>query len=79
MAACEYSAHLHPAFALVFIIPFLLVPSRDVGLFEKRINHAHPVPLEAFEHDLKRLVDFGLFFFALENLGVVFSEGNGLI
>jgi NhaA family Na+:H+ antiporter len=34
--------------------------------------------LETFEHDLKRVVDFGLFFFALANAGVAFGEVNGL-
>ncbi len=29
-----YSAHLHPALALVFIVPFLPSPKRDLGLFE---------------------------------------------
>lgn len=28
-----YSAHLHPALALVFIVPFLPPPKRDLGLF----------------------------------------------
>lgn len=29
-----YSAHLHPALALVFIVPFLPPPKRDLGLFQ---------------------------------------------
>ncbi len=73
-----FSAHLHPALALVFIVPFLPGPSRDQGMFQYRTqSHSHS-PLESFEHDLKRMVDFGLFFFALANAGVAFSEVNGL-
>lgn len=81
-----YSAHLHPALALVFIVPFLPAPKRDEGLFASPEydnsdahagHHAHS-PLENFEHDLKLLVDFGLFFFAFANAGVPMSEANGL-
>ena len=73
-----YSAHLHPALALVFIVPFLRGPTHDQGLYQHKVNGYRHSPLEAFEHDLKRLVDFGLFFFALANAGVAFSEVNGL-
>ena len=77
-----YSAHLHPALALVFIVPFLPAPTHDDGLFvddlDEEFSHGHHSPLENFEHDMKRLVDFGLFFFALANAGVAFSEVNGL-
>ncbi len=73
-----YSAHLHPALALVFVVPFLPGPRRDSGLYVDRVDHHAHSPLEAFEHDLKRLVDFGLFFFALANAGVAFSEVSGL-
>ncbi|MCL4109674.1 UNVERIFIED_CONTAM: hypothetical protein GTU68_055035 [Idotea baltica] len=71
-----YSAHLHPALALVFIVPFLPGPKKDLGLYvESADEHS---PLENFEHHLKLTVDFGLFFFALANAGVPFSEVNGL-
>lgn len=77
-----YSAHLHPALALVFIVPFLPAPSHDDGLFVETYDdehtNQHHAPLENFEHSMKRLVDFGLFFFALANAGVAFSEVNGL-
>jgi len=86
-----YSAHLHPALALVFIVPFLPGPRRDLGLFvespdyealeekahARGAHHAHS-PLENFEHSLKTLVDFGLFFFAFANAGVPFSGITGL-
>lgn len=87
-----YSAHLHPALALVFVVPFLPAPSRDHGLFESvdvdapqtayapvgHEDHHQHSPLEKFEHDLKAFVDFGLFFFAFANAGVPLSEANGL-
>lgn len=76
-----YSAHLHPALALVFIVPFLPGPSFDLGLYvdddDYSAGHYHS-PLEKFEHALKIYVDFGLFFFALVNAGVSFGEINGL-
>ncbi|MCA9085423.1 MAG: Na+/H+ antiporter NhaA [Planctomycetaceae bacterium] len=76
-----YSAHLHPALALVFIVPFLPGPNKDLGLFvdddDYSPGHYHS-PLERFEHSLKLYVDFGLFFFALVNAGVSFGEINGL-
>ena len=78
-----YSAHLHPALALVFVVPFLPGPKRDLGMFvddddySHESEHAHS-PLEKFEHSLKLFVDIGLFFFALVNAGVAFGEINGL-
>ncbi len=75
-------AHLHPALALVFIVPFLPGPKHDTGMFieEDEVDqlppetaaatHAHHSPLHNFEHQLKFFVDFGLFFFAMGNAGV---------
>lgn len=75
-------AHLHPALALVPIVPFLPGPRRDTGLFiegdevdlmgektaaDLSMDHS---PLHNFEHETKAFVDFGLFFFALGNAGV---------
>ncbi|MBX3438482.1 MAG: Na+/H+ antiporter NhaA, partial [Planctomycetaceae bacterium] len=78
-----YSAHLHPALALVFIVPFLPGPKVDLGLYEDAVHageagHGHASTLECFEHDIKMFVDFGLFFFAFANAGVAFAEINGL-
>lgn len=79
-----YSAHLHPALALVFVVPFLPPPKRDHGMFESPDLDADSTPahshstLENFEHDLKGFVDFGLFFFAFANAGVPMSEASGL-
>ncbi len=67
-----HNAHLHPALALVFIVPFLPHPIRDPGhLFEaKEDEHS---ALSQFEHEWKIIVDFGLFFFGLSNAGVQLS------
>ena len=79
-------AHLHPALALVLIVPFIPGPSRDVGFFEDRdevdvvgeeraeILHLEHSPLHLFEHQLKGFVDFGLFFFAFANAGVELTD-----
>ena len=77
-------AHLHPALALVPIVPFLPGPKTDTGLFAEgdEIDQAHAEgydphhdhsPLHMFEHQLKLFVDFGLFFFAFANAGVQLS------
>lgn len=83
-------AHLHPALALVPIVPFLPGPRRDTGLFAEGdevdlmgestaadlgMDHS---PLHLYEHQTKAFVDFGLFFFALANAGVQLS-GIGLM
>ena len=75
-----YSAHMHPALALVFVVPFMPSRSHDEGLFVEAAGHDHSnLPtLESFEHELKRTVDFGLFLFALANAGVQASQINGL-
>lgn len=70
-------ANLHPALALVFIVPFLPGPKRDTGLFieddEPGVAEEDHSPLHNYEHDTKLFVDMGLFFFAFANAGVVLS------
>ena len=71
-------AHLHPALALVFIVPFLPGPKRDTGLFDAKDDSKHDhvhghSPLENYEHQTKLFVDLGLFFFAFANAGVQFA------
>ncbi|MCB9916381.1 MAG: Na+/H+ antiporter NhaA [Planctomycetes bacterium] len=77
-------AHLHPALALVPIVPFLPGPKHDTGLFteDDEVDQAekaglptdhHHSPLHQFEHQLKLFVDLGLFFFAFANAGVELS------
>jgi NhaA family Na+:H+ antiporter len=64
-----YLGGLHPALALVPVLPFMPHARRDPGLF---IDAAQPLhdPLTAFEHWWKLPVEFVLFFFALTNAGV---------
>ena len=76
-----YSAHLHPALALVFIVPFIPGPNFDLGLYaeyQQNRDQIHNSPLERFEHSIRRYVDFGLFFFAFANAGVSLSGVSGL-
>ena len=75
-------ARLHPALALVVIVPFLPGPRRDTGLFRGRDEvdimgeplahdlHMEHSALHQFEQQLKLFVDFGLFFFSFANAGV---------
>jgi Na+:H+ antiporter, NhaA family len=67
---------LHPALALVPIIPFLPHAKRDPGFFvQSRRGHD---TLSAFEHRWKLPVQIILFFFGLVNAGVaVSSVGTG--
>ena len=68
-----FRAHLHPALALVFIIPFLPHAQREtVHIFEE--NPSDRSTLAEFERHWKVIVDFGLFMFGLANAGVVFSS-----
>ena len=69
-----YRGGLHPALALVPIIPFLPHAARDPGLFVEA-PHAHD-PLNEFEHRFKRPVDLLLFFFGVTNAGVVLSNAG---
>ncbi len=65
---------LHPALALVPIIPFLPHAERDPGLFVEDLS-LHDT-LDEFEHWWKRPVDFLLFFFGLVNAGVTFTSAG---
>jgi NhaA family Na+:H+ antiporter len=79
-------AHLHPALALVFIVPFLPGPRRDTGLFkdEDEVDRmgdalAHDLHMEhsalhRFEHQMKLFVDLGLFFFSFTQAGVALAD-----
>ena len=67
-----YSAHLHPALALVAIVPFL--PAGDHGDHSEEKSHSHDSPLVNYLHSTSVFVDFGLFFFAFANAGVQFSS-----
>ncbi len=73
-----FSAHLHPALALVPIVPLLPGPKYDEGLFRDDVTTIETDTLNNFEHAVKSFVDFGLFFFAFANAGVPFSNVNEL-
>lgn len=67
-----FMAHLHPALALIFIIPFLPhAPREKKRFFEEDMQDK--TPLSQYEHDWKVIVDLGLFMFGLANAGVAFS------
>jgi NhaA family Na+:H+ antiporter len=67
-----FRAYVHPALALVFIVPFLPhAPREDKHLFEE--DPRDIFPLARFEHEWKVVVDFGLFMFGLANAGVEFA------
>jgi len=68
-----FNAHLHPALALAFVIPFLPHRKKErEHLFEEDI--ADRSTIARFEHEWKIIVDFGLLMFGLANAGVQFSR-----
>ncbi len=69
-------AHLHPALALVFIVPFM--PTHKQSHSEVSKNKKEQSALIDFEHTFKLFVDLGLFAFGLGNAGVLFSQTNSL-
>lgn len=71
-----YRGGLHPALALVPVIPFLPHAERDPGLFVEAPS-LHDT-LDEFEHWWKQPVNVLLFFFGLANAGVTFRNvGTG--
>lgn len=68
-----YFAHIDPALALAFIVPFLPHRTKEKAhLFED--DPKDHSTLKHFEHEWKVFVDFGLLIFGLSNAGVEFSE-----
>lgn len=71
-----HNAHLHPALALVFIVPFLprtgeVVQHKSSQGLDDATGHS---TLQKFEHQVSPFVDYGLIFFGITNAGVEFSE-----
>lgn len=57
-----FLAHLHPALALVPVVPFMPTERADAGLFaEESSDPRRTDTLNRFEHFFKMPVDFGLF------------------
>lgn len=73
-----YFAHLHPALALVAVVPFMPSKGFDMGMFaEADSDIEFKDTLDLFAHTFHGPVTFGLFAFGLANAGVVFSSmGN---
>lgn len=70
--AALFFGGLHPALALVPIVPFLPHAARDPGLFLE--NPRARDPLNQFEHWWKYPVQVVLFFFGLANAGVPIQQ-----
>lgn len=68
-----HNTGVHPALALVPIMPFLPHAERDAGLFVESDEHD---ALDEFEHFFKPIVDVGLFGFGFANAGVALSTGS---
>jgi NhaA family Na+:H+ antiporter len=64
---------MHPALALVPIVPFMPHEKRDLGLFDDR-EELLPYTMNRFEHWWKTPVQFILLFFGLVNAGVTLSS-----
>ena len=69
-----FLAHLHPALALVAVVPFMPSQGFDEGLFQDDGVVLEHDALNRFEHFFKLPVDLGLFGFGLANAGVTFSS-----
>ena len=66
---------LHPALALVPIVPFMPHEKRDLGIFHPRESDL-PYTMNQFEHALKVPVQFVLLLFGLANAGVLVSSAG---
>ena len=68
---------VHPALAMVPILPFMPHEKRDLGFFDPR-EHDLPDTMNRFEQTWRLPVQFILFFFGLVNAGVRLSSvGSG--
>jgi NhaA family Na+:H+ antiporter len=71
--AAMFFGGLHPALAMVPILPFMPHEKRDLGFFDPR-EHDLPDTMNRFEHAWRLPVQFILFFFGLVNAGVTLSS-----
>jgi NhaA family Na+:H+ antiporter len=68
-----YLGGIHPALALVPIVPWMPHGRSDLGLFDPREEYRHDT-LSRFEHRWKVPVQFGLLLFGFSNAGVPFEQ-----
>lgn len=68
-----YAGGIHPALALVPIIPFMPAAAKDLGLFASE-EDLQPDTLNRFEHAWRVPVQIILFFFGFANAGVPLSS-----
>jgi len=71
--AALYWSGVHPALALVPVVPFMPHAARDLGVFDPR-EDSLPDTMNRFEHAWKTPVQIILFFFGLANAGVALSR-----
>ena len=71
--AAMFFGGLHPALAMVPILPFMPHEKRDLGFFDPR-EHDLPDTMNRFERAWRLPVQFILFFFGLVNAGVTLSS-----
>jgi NhaA family Na+:H+ antiporter len=71
-----YLGGVHPALALVPILPFMPHAKRDLGLFNEREDQL-PDTMNRFEHAFKVPVQFVLLWFGFVNAGVPFGSVGG--
>ncbi|MEE2960685.1 MAG: Na+/H+ antiporter NhaA [Myxococcota bacterium] len=69
-----YKCGVHPALAMVPVVPFMPHAVRDAGIFAEGEHH-HDT-MNEFEHFFKPIVDVGLLTFGLANAGVVLSGSS---
>ena len=75
--AALFFGGIHPALAMVPVLPFMPHAQRDLGLFDERERDL-PDTMNRFEHAWKIPVQFVLLLFGLVNAGVALSSlGDG--
>jgi NhaA family Na+:H+ antiporter len=72
-----YVGGLHPALALVPVLPFVPHAAHDAGLYVEPDRRTHD-PLTEFERWWSTPVEFVLFFFALTNAGVLVGKAGAV-
>lgn len=71
--AALFLGGIHPALAMVPVLPFMPHEKRDLGIFDRR-EHDLPDTMNRFERTWRVPVQFVLLFFGLVNAGVTFTS-----